>query len=206
MSYLDVVNFKSLFILIGTVPITLLCLLLVGGNSTEKKSSPITDLNETVKDSVNMEVPIIDETLNNDTLKILVVQCSNGYGYSMGGFDFNPVIEVELDKFERIQIVPFPFKTLMGVTYQGVFDKKYCAPIIEKVNVDYLILTRFVSNAFLEIPDTKTEWGYELRIVNTKTLKQITSISARNLKEYEQIESHIKDNIEILKSDILKLE
>ncbi|MFT6246400.1 MAG: hypothetical protein ACJA0U_000154 [Salibacteraceae bacterium] len=197
-------NFKSQTILIGLVPITLLCFMLVGCNSTEKKNAHNSDLNVTVKDSVNFEATIINETLNIDTLKIFVVQCSNGY--SGAGYDFNPFIETELNKFESVQVEPFPFKKLMGVAYQGVFDKKYCTPIIEEVDVDFLILTRVVSNAFPEVPgDTETEWGYELRIVNTKTLEQINSISAGNLKEYEQIENHIKDNIEILKSDILKL-
>ena len=60
-----------------------------------------------------------------DTLEIIVVQCANGYEYAMHHYDFNPIIEHELDKFENIKVKPFPYKTLMGVAYQGVFDKKY---------------------------------------------------------------------------------
>lgn len=147
----------------------------------------------------------INDTLIIDTLEIIVVQCANGYEYAMHNYDFNPIIEDELNKFENIEVKPFPLKTLMGVAYQGVFDKKYCPPIIEKVNVDFLILTRF-DKRYGELNSTEMKWGYELRIVNTETMKQINSINAHNLNDYTELEKHIKDNIQILKSDIEKLE
>ena len=59
-------------------------------------------------------------------LELIIVQCANGYEYAMHNYDFNPTIENELNQFENIKVKPFPFKTLMCVTYQGVFDKKYC--------------------------------------------------------------------------------
>ena len=40
---------------------------------------------------------------------------------------------------------------------------------------------------------------------DTETLEQIKSINAHNLKDYTDIEKHIKDNIEKLKTDIEKL-
>jgi hypothetical protein len=89
----------------------------------------------------------------------------------------------------------------MGVSYQGVFDKKYCKPIIEKVDVDYLILTRFIES-YDEINSSEINWGYETRIINTKTMEQINSIGAKRLNKYEQIEEHIKNNIKTLKTDI----
>jgi len=139
-----------------------------------------------------------------DTLKIIVVQCANGYEYAMNSYNFNPVIENELNKFKNILVKPFPFKTLMGVSYQGVFDKKYCQPIIDKVNVDFLILTRF-DKGYSGLNQTEMKWGYELKIVNTETLEQVNSINAHNLNGFLEIEKHIKDNIGILKADIEKL-
>jgi hypothetical protein len=165
----------------------------------EKKDSVLVDSSKTVNDSSSLK----DATII-DTLEIIVVQCANGYEYAMHNYDFNPVIEVALNKFERIKVKPFPLKTLMGVAYQGVFDKKYCPPIIEKVDVDFLILTRF-DKKYDELNSTEMKWGYELRIVNAETLEQINSINAHNLEDYPEIEKHIKDNIGKLKSDIEKL-
>lgn len=56
------------------------------------------------------------EDLKIDTLDVIVVQCANGYEYAMYNYDFNPVIEKELNKFENINVKPFPLITLMGVT------------------------------------------------------------------------------------------
>ena len=156
------------------------------------------NLTSTAKDSTASEPSAID------TLRVIVVQCSNGYEYAMHGYDFNPVIETELDKFENIKVEPFPLKKLMGVAYQGVFDKKYCPPIIEKVEADYLVLTQF-SHKSHPLVTPGIDWGYELRIVNTATLEQVNSISAANLKEYHHIEEHIMENIGTLKDDIEKL-
>lgn len=143
-------------------------------------------------------------SIKTDTLKVIVVQCSNGYTYAQRGYSFNHVIEKELDKFENIHVQPLPLKALMGVSYQGVFDKKYCPPIIEKVDADFLVLTRFASE-YLTLNTTETGWGYELRIVSTRNLEQANSISAHSLKEYKQIEQHIKDNINTLRTEIENL-
>ena len=136
-----------------------------------------------------------------ETIKVMVVPCSNGYEYSILNYDFDPLIELELNKFDNINLKPFPLKTLLAVSYLGVFDRKYCPPIIEKIDVDYLILTRF-QKRFEEINRTSSDWGYEVRIVNARTLEQVNSLNAYNLKGYKRIEKHIKDNIAKLKSDI----
>ncbi|GEM_PF-4039821 len=141
------------------------------------------------------------DSLPVDTLDILVVQCANGYEYAMGGYDFNPLIEQELNRFENMNVLPFRYQDLMGVHYQGVFDKKYCPPILEKVDADVLILTRFVQQ-YLGPERDEFDWGYELRIVNAETLEQVNSIHADDLENYEGIEQHIQANIEMLKSDI----
>lgn len=142
--------------------------------------------------------------IKTDTLKVIVVQCANGYNYSQLGYSFNHIIEEELNKFDNILVKPFPLKALMGVSYQGVFDKKYCPPIIEKVDADFLVLTRFTSE-HIALNRSEMDWGYELRIVNTSNLRQVNSINAHDLKKYEEIERHIRDNIKTLKTEIEKL-
>ncbi|MFI8604047.1 hypothetical protein ACIGCP_06285 [Cellulophaga baltica] len=159
----------------------------------EKKDNILEDSSTSVH-----ETGLLNDILQIDPLEVIVVQCANGYEYAQHGYDFNPIIEKELNNFENITIKPFPLKTLMGVSYQGVFDKKYCPPIIEKVSADYLILTRFDREFYIS-NSNKQKWGYELRVVNTKTLEQITAMEAHNLKNYTDIEKHIKHNIGTLK-------
>lgn len=180
-------------------------------NSTDKKESSSVDLkcnNVKTVQTENFITSSSDATqtqdLIADTLDVIVVQCANGYEYAIHNYDFNPIIESELDKLENINVKPFPFKTLMGISYQGVFDKKYCPPIIEKVNVDFFNINSFYKG-YYEVTQSEMKWGYELRIVNTKTLEQINSITAYNLDGYKEIEKHIIDNIQRLNTDIEKL-
>ena len=180
---------------------------IIGCNSTDNKESTVTEKKDSVLvDSsmvVNEETALTD-TSKIDTLEIIVVQCANGYEYAMHNYDFNPVVENELNEIDNFEVKPFPLKALMGVTYQGVFDKKYCPPIIDKVDVDFLILTRF-DKRYDELNSNQMKWGYELRIVNTETLEQVNTISAHELNDYSEIEKHIQANIETLKNDIEKL-
>ena len=51
-------------------------------------------------------------------------------------------LESEFRKIDSFDLRPFPFKKLMGVPYQMVYDKKYCKSILEKVTVDYIIMSK----------------------------------------------------------------
>lgn len=142
---------------------------------------------------------------NTDTIEVIVMPEFYGYEYALYNFRFSPTVESELDKFSNIKVKPFPTKALVGVAYQNVYDKKYCPPIIEKVDVDFLILTRFdkrLDSRQLDLDSTKVKWGYAIRIVNTATLEQRNSIHANELDNYIDIENHIKANITTLKKDI----
>jgi hypothetical protein len=156
-------------------------------------------------DTVNIHLDSVTIPNKIKTVDVLVVICYNGYEYAMQGYDFNPIIETELNKFESVNVIPFPYKTLMGVSYQGVFDIKYCDPIIEKVDVDYLVLTRFTGNRF-QLNDKKENWGYETRIIDCKAMTQTNSLKASNLNNYKDIEVHIISNIKGIRDDILGAE
>lgn len=167
---------------------------------TTQQSGGDIEIEESLKpDSRNFTDLVPTKT---DTLEVIVVQCANGYNYSQLGYSFNHIIEEELNKFDNILVKPFPLKALMGVSYQGVFDKKYCPPI--KVDADFLVLTRFTSD-HIALNRSEMDWGYELRIANTSNLRQVNSINAHDLKKYEEIERHIRDNIKTLKTEIEKL-
>ncbi|MDO6739490.1 hypothetical protein [Wenyingzhuangia sp. 2_MG-2023] len=136
-----------------------------------------------------------------DTLKIMVLPCWNHYTYGTYGYEVTPVIERELKRFKNLKVIPLPLKKLMDVPYQVVFDKKYCKPIIERVNTDILVLSRF-DKEIDPVRRNEMVWGYELKLVETKGMKQINSLNVHNLKRFEGIEKYITNNIETLVADI----
>lgn len=162
------------------------------------------DIAKELMDSSIADKQALSSKDNKKKTKIMVVQCANGYEYGMHNYEFNPKLEKELGQLEFVELIPFPLKTLMGVTYQGVFDKKYCKDILDRVKVDFLILTRFDKN-FEHLKQDRNDWGYELKIVNAHTLEQTKSISAQGLKTYPQIEEHISKNIDQLIADLERI-
>lgn len=182
----------------------------IGCNSIDKKEQNPTRGKEEIEvglvdsSKIANKKNLSENTPTIDALEVMVVQCANGYEYAIHGYDFNPIVENELNRFKNIKVKPFPLKTLRGVSYQGVFDKKYCPPIIEKVDVDFLILTRF-ENGYNTRNGNKMKWGYKLKIVNTETLAQKNTIGTKGLNNFSEIEKHIKSNIETLKADIEEL-
>ena len=161
----------------------------------QKKEIDSNKVNRIEKDSIENEVK--------SNIKVIVLQCSNGYGHN----DFNRTIESEISKREGFSIIPFPNKKLLGVAFQGVYDKKYCNPIIEKLNVDYIVMTRFLGNLKegIEITEEDAIWGYEIKILNTKSMNQKISIRKDNLAEYKDILTDIEKNGEKLLNDIENL-
>lgn len=150
-------------------------------------------------DSTKLEI----DKKDNSKIRILVIECSNNYGME---YDFNKTIFNELKKNKKFELIPFSYKKLMNVNYHGVYDIKYAKPIMEKVNADIFIMTRFISNNYLQERDAKIYWGYETKILNTKTLKQQISIRKTDLDNKNEIDIDIIKNIEKLIEDILIIE
>ena len=76
----------------------------------------------------------------------------------------------------------------MGVSYFGVFDKKYCKPITDKVKTDIIIMSDLGYNMPIEQinADLWNLWSIRIRIYNTKTEKQIDSkVKAKNIRGEE---------------------
>jgi hypothetical protein len=185
-----------------------------GGQNKTQHQNLYPNINEenTIKKEGNITETNLDtlhigkKNEDNRKITILVIQCSNGYEYSMFGYDFNPIIERELRRIENIEVIPFSLKKLMGVTYQGVYDRKYCKPILDKVDADYYIMTRFTGEYPPDTPNmSKMNWGYETKVLNTKSMQQIISIGNKRLNEYREIEIDIMKNIPQLVKDIKSL-
>lgn len=133
---------------------------------------------------------------------ILIVPISNSYGYEK---DFNPIIEKELKKNPDFEIIRFPYKKFNGSGFQGVNDKKYAKEILDKVKADIYVMSWFAIPA-QEIPSgEKFNWGYHIKVLNTKTMKQKVSIGKEHLENYNAIEESISKNAGELIKDILAL-
>ena len=103
--------------------------------------------------------------------------------------DLKPFLTKNLKTFNDINIMDFPLSKLNGNGYQAVYDKKYATEILNVTNSDYLIFTKMVSNCFDPKPlNEKINWGYEIKILNTKTLEQTIAISDKNLTSFASID------------------
>ena len=175
------------------------------GNSTELGT------NATKNDSLTNDVQISDSTnqsaTNEDSviISVLALPCSNGYDFATSNFDFVPFVSSELTKYKGISVLPFPFKRLKHTAYYGVYDKRYCRPIIDKVNADYILMTKFSEPHPDAIGNDTVKWGYEIKILNTKTMHQIISIGKKDLKDYKAIERNILENMNTLVNDLRSL-
>ncbi len=186
--------------------------------SEEKTDTTLMDSTKIENDkNLSQDTTMVDSTLTDSTkmeperiapkdpnaIEVLMLPSANGCTYMSDGYFISKSIGKELNKFASIKVKPLPLGTLRGVAYLGVFDKRYCPPIIRRVNIDYLILSKYDT----DFPPTENQvkWGYQLKIVNAKTLQQISTINAHNLNSYAAIEKHIRSNIKKLKTDIENL-
>jgi hypothetical protein len=91
----------------------------------------------------------------------------------------------------------------MGVSYQGVYDKRYIAPITEKIDADIYVMTRFLGGQFHEnFSNKNAKWGYETKMYNARSGEQKVSIHAAGLNSYSEVENHVRDHVEKLSLDI----
>ena len=83
------------------------------------------------------------------------------------------------------RLIKFPYRRLMNVSYQNVFDKKYCKPITDKIKTDIIIMSKLDQSTGTG-DMTTDKWNFEIKIYNTKTGKQkISSLTGENLTSSE---------------------
>lgn len=85
--------------------------------------------------------------------------------------DVQKYLQAVLAKDTGSALIKFPYKQLMGAPYQHVFDKKYCAPILDKVKADVVIMSKIEQVKRNGRMDTD-EWNLQLKIYNTRTGSQ----------------------------------
>lgn len=135
----------------------------------------------------------------NSTIKVLVFPPYDEIANAGISPDTRKILEASLAEKNRLAVIPFPFKKLMGVPYQMVYDKKYCKEIAAKVDCDVIIMTRITTNN--ERKAGIWPWAYEIRVYNVRSGKQFNSIHGKNLKT-EDLSNDIKGKIQTLIQNI----
>ncbi|MGC4099848.1 hypothetical protein [Ferruginibacter sp.] len=89
-------------------------------------------------------------------------------------------LQNEMAKDSAVTLIKFPYKKLMDVPYQNVFDKKYCKPVLEKIKADIIILSQL--ELVKETGNMQTDlWNVHLKIYQVHTGKQKDVLSLNNL-------------------------
>jgi hypothetical protein len=83
-------------------------------------------------------------------------------------------LEAQIDNDTNLSLINFSYKQFMNVSYQNVYDKKYCQPIIDKRKTDVIVMSKLDLVTPAGKMD-KDKWNLSLRIYNTNTGKQSDS-------------------------------
>lgn len=144
-----------------------------------------------------------DEAKETTKLTVCVIPTSNGYDYAQQGYEIESTLEKSLSKSKNIQLAKFTLSKFKGSGYQGIYDKKYCRKILKNCKVDCIIMSRISGGYYLSTEEFEL-WGYEIKILNTKTMVQKISIGQKDFETFEEIQSHIEQNINKLVEDMTK--
>ena len=125
---------------------------------------------------------------------VLVLPAYNGYMYLLTDLDMGPYIEKAFAKIDRVEVLPFPYKKLMGVIYQEVNDKRYCAPIQEVVDVDYIVMSAYLPESPVITDNMANKSGYRIMILNTRTNVQTEALSISGKNSYKEVGEAILRN------------
>jgi len=118
-----------------------------------------------------------------------------------GGFspETQEILEKKVINHSDINLIKFPLIKLMNVSYQNIYDKKYCKPILEKINVDFIIMTKLDLENELAYPK---KWSLNFRIYNVKNNTQLNSkLKGKNLT-LKEIEKMVSSDYGILINEI----
>src|SRR5215204_6042795 len=80
------------------------------------------------------------------TVKVLVLIPYDEIANAGVSPDTRRILESSLAGKGGVSVIPFPFRKLMGVPYQMVYDKKYCKAISDKVDCDVIIMTQIITD------------------------------------------------------------
>ena len=101
------------------------------------------------------------------------------------------LLEATFSNDTAFTLIKFPYRQLMNVPYQNVFDKKYCKPITDKIKTDIILMTK-LNQATRTGQMANDKWNLQIKVYNTKTGGQfLSTVNGNNLTNAE-IEKLIK--------------
>ncbi|MBS1507043.1 MAG: hypothetical protein JSS79_10395 [Bacteroidetes bacterium] len=150
--------------------------------------------------TILITISLLITGLKTDKVKVLVLPPFDEIANAGGSPDTQKIIETVLAGQGRLSVIPFPLKKLMGVPYQMVFDKKYCKPILDKVDCDVIIMTQLITKN--EHEPGIWPWTYKIKIYNVQTGRQLNSIQGDNLKDDVEVKKDIVSRVDKLIKDI----
>ena len=131
---------------------------------------------------------------------VLVLPSANGYDYSISNKNIDDILKKGLKSSTHIELVPFPYKTLMDTHYLGVFDKKLCPAIAEKVKADYVLMSYQYGSIITAYEEEKELWGYHLKFYKTSDSSVITPhIIKKGIPTFKKMKEVLYEEIELIK-------
>jgi hypothetical protein len=111
-------------------------------------------------------------------------------------------LETALTMDSILLLAKFPKELMSFGVYCGVFDKKYCKQVIEKVEIDFIIMSNLTVNGSKTGNMNTDKWNARIRIYNVKANKQIDSELKISNLNWNEMENFIIENRHILISEI----
>lgn len=146
-----------------------------------------------------MDPSINQNTIIDSAITVLVLPPYDKIANAGISPDIQMMLEKALLGKGSLSVIPFPLKKLMGIPYQMVYDKKYCKPVVDRIDCEIIIMTQLMTET--ENKPGIWPWSYRVRIYNVTTNAQIDSIIGEDLKA-EELMNDIDAKIDILLKDI----
>ncbi|HMU11585.1 MAG TPA: hypothetical protein PKC54_16345 [Ferruginibacter sp.] len=183
-------------IFISTITFTILISCNNSGTQTIKdgqKGTPAIDTTKTIiknNIAVSTDTTIISKSiLTNRT--VLVLPPYDPIANKGISPNIQKYIESIFTTDTTFRLIKFPYRRLKNISYQNVFDKKYCSPITDKIKTDIIIMSKL--DQTIGTGDMTTDkWNFKVKIYNIRTGSQkMSNLNTNNLTSSE-IENLIK--------------
>jgi hypothetical protein len=149
--------------------------------------------------SIFLVCSLLNVPSKEDAIRVLVLPPYDKIANLGVSPDSQKWLEEALSKHERFSVIPFPLKKLQGVSYQMIYDKRYCKPIVDKVACDVIVMTQLITEN--EFKPGTHPWSYSIKIYDVASGKQFESIAGKNLLA-ESIKQDLLGKISQLVADI----
>lgn len=190
------------------ITILLGCALLMLCNESSKPAGDFKDsieskqeLTKIKSDSLNVDsIVSINDSAGHEKISILVLPTECSYDYSLMGYDFTPKLHKGLSNVTLFYVPPFPYKKLQGTYYNCVYGLKGCKRILQREHYDFIVMSKFLSGSNIEpsqdfADSVKSAWGYEIKVLNSNTMKMFVPVKSDNLKNYNELEADLNKNL-----------